>query len=225
VIQEALATMDQRYLAQLADTEWLPGKNAIFNAFSQPIDRVEYVLFGESPYPRKISANGYAFYDAAVSDLWTNSGLSKPVNRATSLRNLIKMLLLADDLLTPDDLSQEAISKVNKTSLIQTNHELFHKLSTKGFLLLNASLVLQVQSPEKDAKAWQPFLLHIVQTLIKHSPTIKWLLFGRIAKNIAPFLRNVNDEQIIISEHPYNLSFIQQPIILETFKPLNLLRL
>src|ERR1700733_11035086 len=192
-LKTALNAMDQHYLLKLAtNDDWWPGKKAIFNAFSQPLTNVRYVLFGESPYPRKNSANGYAFYDAAVGELWSRTGLTKQVNRATSLRNFIKMLLLADGLLNHHDLSQEAIARLDKTRLIKTNDELFGRLLQRGFLLLNASLVLHVQSPEQDAKSWRPFLSSIIQALIKQSPSITWLLFGRIAKNISPILHHSN---------------------------------
>jgi len=223
ILKTALNTMDQHYLQQLTHNEWLPGKEAIFNAFSQPLTNVRYVLFGESPYPRKQSANGYAFYDAAVGDLWSPTGLTKQVNRATSLRNFIKMLLLAEALLNHHDLSQEAIAKLDKTGLIKTNDELFSRLLQHGFLLLNASLVLQVTSPEQDAKLWRPFLSSIIQALIQQPSPITWLLFGRIAKNILPFLHHINEEQIIITEHPYNLSFIKKRKILQLFHPMHLL--
>lgn len=99
--------LDKDYLAELAaDKDWLPGPAAVFNAFSSPLESTRYVLFGESPYPRRESANGCAFWDAAVHNLWADTGLSKEVNRATSLRNLMKMMLVAEGKLRPDDTAQ-----------------------------------------------------------------------------------------------------------------------
>src|SRR3990167_11287507 len=96
-LQRGLAKMSASYLANLQQKEnWLPGPNKIFNGFSLPLHSVKYILFGESPYPRFESANGFAFWDASVKELWSISGLSKKVNRATSLRNIIKMLLVAE---------------------------------------------------------------------------------------------------------------------------------
>ena len=44
---------------------------------------MRYVLFGESPYPRAQSANGYAFWDAAANSLWAEEGgLHQLLNRA-----------------------------------------------------------------------------------------------------------------------------------------------
>src|SRR3989344_708271 len=91
-LSQALNKVDPDYLEKLYNnSQWLPGHAKIFNAFTLPVDQVNYILFGESPYPRAHSANGYAFWDAAVTDLWSPIGLSKAVNRATSLRNMIKM--------------------------------------------------------------------------------------------------------------------------------------
>src|SRR5687768_2561868 len=96
-LNTALQQMDLTYLEKLKLTEnWLPGPEKIFAAFSLPVSKVNYLLFGESPYPRPTSANGYAFWDAAVTELWSPLGMSKKVNRATSLRNFMKMLLVAE---------------------------------------------------------------------------------------------------------------------------------
>lgn len=224
IIISALNTMDQTYLHHLSQTEdWLPGSNAIFRAFSVPFEKVNYVLLGESPYPRKESANGYAFWDQAVKTLWSSTGLSKQVNRATSLRNIIKMLLIAEGLLDPKDTSQTAITNINKQSLIQTNDELFHHLLEKGFLLLNASLVLQSTPVKKDANVWKPFIHHLLRALNKKNKNIELILFGRIAHRLDQDIIDAFQHKLY-AEHPYNLSFIQHPDVIEFFKPFHLLR-
>lgn len=142
LIEEALAQMAPAYLTELAQNEsWLPGPQNIFNAFSLPLAKTRYILFGESPYPRKQSANGYAFWDKAVTQLWSEQGLSKPVNRATSLRNFIKMLLITHGLLTPVNTSQAAISAVPKNGLVQTAADLFENMQKHGILLDRKSVV------------------------------------------------------------------------------------
>ena len=98
----------------------------------RPLSSVRTILFGESPYPREGSANGYAFWDAAVENLWSDSGLSKAVNRATSLRNFIKMLLLARGDLN-HDFSQPAIAQLDKSTFHRTADEFFTGLLNKGF--------------------------------------------------------------------------------------------
>lgn len=150
VLQKALMAMDPIYLRDLfTQTDWLPGPEKIFNAFSLPLNQVNYILMGESPYPRARSANGFAFWDASVQDLWTMTGMSKPVNRATSLRNMIKMLLIGENLLQPNATSQEHIAALDKSTLVQTNDEFFQNFLHHGFLLLNATLVLKKNNPVK----------------------------------------------------------------------------
>src|SRR4051794_35273708 len=90
---EAVAESDPGYLPALAADSYLPTDGRLFAAFTQPLDKVRYVLVGEGPYPREQSATGVCFMDGAVESLWSEKGLSKQVNRATSLRNFMKMLL------------------------------------------------------------------------------------------------------------------------------------
>ena len=222
-LEKGLAALDPAYLSSLTKSnDWLPNPKNIFSAFSLPLTQVNYVLFGESPYPRAASANGYAFWDASVQKLWSTSGLSKEVNRATSLRNIIKMLLLCENLLTPLDTSQEAIAKVNKDQLIQTNDAFFNNLLNHGFLLLNATLVLQPSSPKQDAKAWHPFMKEVLTCLLNQQSNAKLILFGKIANIINGLVDK--DRVALEVEHPYNLSFINNIQVQSFFKPLHLLR-
>lgn len=222
VVEPALAKLDSAYLDWLEThpTAWLPGPNNIFNAFSQPLDRTRFILFGESPYPRAESANGYAFWDAAVTQLWSKEGLSKPVNKATSLRNFMKMLLVANNSLKQNT-SPAEIAKLDKSVYITTIDELFGNLLSNGFLLLNASLVLSERNKMIDAKAWQPFMQAFLIELKKVRPEMTLLLLGQIAHTIQK-LGGVQFDQLV-AEHPYNLSFIHNPQIIEFFKPFNLL--
>lgn len=222
-LKKALDKMDMEYLNHLySSPHWLPRHAKIFNAFSLPVDKVNYILFGESPYPRAESANGYAFWDEAVTHLWSETGLSKQVNRATSLRNIIKMLLVAEGFLYPNHTTQPDIAKVDKTDLITTNHELFTNFLNHGFLLLNATLVLQPTQVRKDAIAWQPFIKYILDFLLNERPNIQLILFGNIA-NIIDTLIDNNNINKLYSEHPYNLSFIHNQKVIDFFKQLHLL--
>ncbi len=223
-LTNGLAQLNPVYLASLSQTkQWLPGAENIFNAFSLPLDEVNYVLFGESPYPRAESANGYAFWDAAVKQLWAPTGLSKAVNRATSLRNILKMLLLAEGMLAATDTGQAAIAKLDKQHLVQTNDALFNNLRHHGFLLLNATPVLQAQAPEKDARAWLPFIKVLLDCLLAKRPDVTFLLLGRIAKTINPLIAHQAVRRFE-AEHPYNLSFITNSDVLAFFRPLHLLQ-
>lgn len=221
-LEQGLAQLNKDYLHQLSTSkDWLPSADKVFSALSLPLSKVNYVLFGESPYPRAHSANGYAFWDAAVKDLWSETGLSKQVNRATSLRNIIKMLLVTEGLLDPNQTTQEAIAQLDKSKLIQTNAELFNRFLDHGFLLLNATLVLD-GDPKKDAKAWHAFMRPLLNCLIEARPHVKFLLLGNIANMIDKIINKANVEKLY-AEHPYNISFITNPKIQEFFAPFHLL--
>lgn len=245
LLYRALADMDQSYIAYLAhDTTWLPGAQHIFNAFSLPLSATRYILFGESPYPRRESANGYAFWDASVGDIWASTGLSKPVNRATSLRNFIKMLLLVGGYLQPHDLSQSAIAAIPKTGLVMTIEELFANILKQGILLLNASLALSSRPVNHEAKYWQVFMQSLLQQLriylsemvpvLEYStglqcdapqpndqqPTL--ILFGSIARQITQ-LAPAEFFPKMIAVHPYNLNFIHDTEVQRLFSPMQLL--
>ncbi len=222
-LQHALRTMDQDYLQHLyQDPHWLPGPEKIFNAFSLPLTKVRYVLFGESPYPRQASANGFAFWDAHVKELWSEKGLSKPVNRATSLRNIIKMLLVSEKVLDPHHLQQEHIVQIDKKNFVNTNDELFQNFLHHGFLLLNTTLVLQPTEVKKDARAWHPFMKALLEFL-SEKKDIELILLGNIANTIQK-ITDLSHFKTLYVEHPYNLSFITNPKVLEFFTPFRLLR-
>lgn len=219
ILTTAFAAMDNDYLTSLAEQEdWLPGKKNLLATFTQPLSQVNYMLLGESPYPRAQSANGYAFWDNAVNSIWSEKGLSKEVNRATSLRNMIKMLLHARGDLTTS-FSQEAIAALDKSLYCKTASQLFNSFIAQGFLLLNATLVFEPHKVNYHAKQWQPFMTSILMQLFKLKPTLKMVLFGRIAAQIPE--AQVFD--CLKAEHPYNLTFITNPDILNFFKPLDLL--
>lgn len=219
LVHNALDQMDSNYLKQLVDDSlWLPGLSHLFAAFSLPPSQIRYVLLGESPYPRSDSANGYAFWDNAVGDLWSLQGLSKPVNKATSLRNFIKMLLIARGDLHSNT-SQQAIAEVDKSGLVLTAEDLFMGMMKKGILLLNASLVYSEGKVPYHARYWKPFIESILGQLAKLKPTVQLILFGKIAESIPQDKLPVG----LVAEHPYNVSFITNQRVIKFFQPLDLL--
>ncbi len=220
ILIKALKTMDQDYLHQLMnDKNWLPGNERLLASFSLPLAKTQYILLGESPYPRKDSANGYAFWDNSVNNLWSSTGLSKTVNRATSLRNWIKMLLVARGDLDSNT-SQANIAQVDKSSLVQTAQQLFEGMMSKGILLLNASLVYSEGKVPYHARQWKPFMQSLLEQLSLIKPTIQLILFGKIAETVAQDKLPIG----LIAEHPYNISFIANQHVIDFFKPLDLLQ-
>ncbi|MFZ4076793.1 MAG: uracil-DNA glycosylase [Legionellaceae bacterium] len=219
LITKALQTLPDAYVKDLLLSEdWFPGEHAMLAAFSMPLSSVSTVLFGESPYPRRASANGYAFWDAEVQSLWSETGLSTSVNRATSLRNFIKMLLYARGDLSVD-FSQSAIAALDKSHFYSTAEAFFKGLMSRGFLLLNATLVYREGEIAYHAKQWRSFILAVLDELAVHRSSVSLILLGRIALQIPGCERF----RCLVAEHPYNLSFITNPEVSQFFKPLDLL--
>ena len=231
----AVARADENYLPALEETPFLPTDNRLFAAFSQPLPAVRYVLVGEGPYPREESASGYCFMDRAVQDIWSDKGFSRQVNRATSLRNFLKMLLVAENSLHPEHTGADAMAKVARIAqatdspYIRRLDELQQALLDRGFLLLNAALVFRPQvPPAKESKAWQPFLGMVMDALADDAaasgrPLPLFILWGKMAERLAG-LPALSRFPQICSEHPYNLSFIRHAGMQELFGSMNLLR-
>jgi uracil-DNA glycosylase len=166
--------------------------------------------------------------------LWSEKGLSKPVNRATSLRNFMKMLLVASEHLSIEQTSGEVMAAVAQkaraadSNFIHTLPELQANLTRHGFLLLNAALVFRPHVPPlKEAKAWQPFLQVVLSALADHAtkkgrrpPTL--VLWGKVAEQFNALPANALFPKAV-SEHPYNLSFIKNSVMQKLFGPMKLL--
>jgi uracil-DNA glycosylase len=224
---DAVAGANPDYLTSLAADHYLPTGQRLFAAFALPLTKVRYVLVGEGPYPRAESATGVCFMDGAVGELWSEAGLSKPVNRATSLRNFMKMLLVADGQLGAGDTGGAAMGPVaanaRRNGSIQTLAQLQANLTRHGFLLLNAALVFRPHVPPVvEARAWLPFLQVVLAALA--GTGAKLVLWGKIAEQLKKLPECAALEQVC-SEHPYNLSFITHAEMQQLFGPMRLLRL
>lgn len=223
VLKEAYASLDKSYRTFLErDKDYFPDASNYFNAFKTlPPENVKYILFGQDPYPRRESAGGYAFIDEKVERLFSENGLSKEVNRATSLRNFMKMALLARGDLDKEEVSQESISQIDKSALIDSIHDLRLNFEKNGVLLLNTALVFtDKKDSSKHVKAWRPFIQTLLRSLESESP--KLILFGTHAKELKKKLDLAKFDTIEL-EHPYNHTFIHNKKALDLFGPMHLL--
>ena len=226
LLARSLQSVDEAYLHGLwSAADWLPGCGNMLAAFRCELGGLRYILFGESPYPRPESNIGIAFLDGAVDGLWSAQGLSKPVNRATSLRNLMKCMLVADGMLDGADTSQPQIAAVDKSGLVDTIFDLFNNLAAEGFLMLNATPVLhESRKPLQESRYWLEFnrlLLEGIADLRQEKPTL--VLWGKIAKTIRAY--DVSSAfRIIETEHPYNVSFINNADSLALFSSVSPLK-
>ncbi|DAB32773.1 MAG TPA: uracil-DNA glycosylase [Sulfurospirillum sp. UBA11407] len=224
IIEYAYKGLNPKYRAFLEENEsYFPKYNQFLNAFKTlPLEQTKYILFGQDPYPREKSAIGYAFIDGAVSSLFSKDGFSKEVNRATSLRNFLKMLLVANGTLTCKDVSQSAIAKIEKKDYINSIYELKDNFEKNGILLLNTALIFSTKEETKyHIKEFQPFMQRLLGKLFGYD--VKLILFGNMAKDIQKSLPNSIHFSAIKTLHPYNIGFISDSSVQDFFKPMNLL--
>lgn len=118
------------------------------------------------------------------------------------------------------DFSKEAVSALDTSQYYQTASDFFQGLLARGFLLLNASLVFEPDKVNYHAKMWRPFLGRLLMLLAEETDPITLILFGKVAELVPEHHRF----ECLVAEHPYNLSFITNPRVVEFFKPLKLLR-
>ena len=224
ILQNALNALDADYLEFLQnDTTYFPDKENFLNTFKTlSLDDTKYILFGQDRYPRYESAIGYAFIDGKVESLFSENGLSKEVNRATSLRNFMKMAFVCENELK-DDFSKEAVATIDKTPYIKSIYQLKDNFEKNGVLLLNMALVFTAkEDSKKHVKAWNVFIKALLKGL--KSKDIDLILFGKMAE----VLEKVEEAQSFTKHtmpHPYNISFITDQNAYRLFKPMSLLSL
>jgi len=223
IVSSSLLSLDKEYQDFLKnDKNYFPDKNNFLNAFKTlPLEKTRYILFGQDPYPRKESAGGYAFIDMKVKTLFApDGGFSKEVNKATSLRNMMKMFLLCDGKLK-DDFSKDAIKKIDTKNYINSIEELKQNFEKNGVLLLNTALIFTSKDGTKyHAKMWKPFIETLLKKISNHD--IKLILFGNISKEIEK-VQSAKSFQTIQLPHPYNISFITNQDAHNLFCPMKLL--
>ncbi|WP_456392831.1 uracil-DNA glycosylase [Nitratifractor sp.] len=224
ILLPALEALSREYREWLLGGRgYIPVKSRILAAFStlKPQD-LRYILFGQDPYPRPESALGYAFIDGRVREIFSPTGLSREVNRATSLRNFIKMALVADGRLDAADTSQAAIAALDKEDLIATMEELRRNFEYSGVLLLNTALVFESKErSRRHIRAWQGFVEVLLQGIEPLEPGL--ILFGSYAATLKR-LEAVSSMESLELEHPYNHSFVGNSRAHTLFGPMNLLQ-
>lgn len=219
ILIQALLKLESSYLEYILSQEYTPSNGRLFSAFNTlPKSDVKYILFGQDPYPREESAIGYAFIDGAVESIFSKNGLSKAVNRATSLRNFSKMALVANGRLDKDNTSKEAIAKIDKAGLINSIYELKENFEKNGVLLLNTALIFESKERSNyHIKMWKPFIKQLLESIDEQ---VTLILFGNPAKKIK---KNFMPKQNCIElEHPYNVSFITSDVALKLFGDMKL---
>ncbi len=222
ILESAYSRLSPAYREFLeSNLDYFPDKYNLFNAFRLPLDKTKYILFGQDPYPRYESAIGYAFIDGRVRSIFGKNGLTPEVNRATSLRNFIKMLLVCDERLK-DDFSKEAVAKIQTDRYINDIIDLKNNFEKNGVLLLNMALIFSSKDESRiHIKEWNPFIRSLLESI--KGRDIDLILFGKIANDLDRIDEAKSFKKHLLP-HPYNISFITNKNAHAIFKEMGLLK-
>ena len=186
VLRRGLHNMCSSYIGNLKDAPnwWLPGPAKCLRAFCVPVDQVKVVWMGESPYPRRRSATGYAFEDGRANlmfgeDGYFGSGID------TSLRTILKAWFVATDRLEANGVQRRHVEEMSKGGLVQRPAEIFRRGAEHGWLWLNAAPGLFVTGHYADKRqqvcSWSPVVKAVLRTLLDVDG-VRSVLMGHLAR-------------------------------------------
>lgn len=183
LLREQLQNLDEASLAELEeDPAWLPGVDRCFAAFSIPRCDVRVVWLGESPYPRKESATGLSFQDGSVCEIFRCDGrLAVRINKATSLRNVLKAWFVATDRLDVGRTSFAHVKRMDRNGLVACLADIFDRGRQNGWLWLNAGLSLRPsRAKAAQIRMWEPLVSAVLRDVSCRRARVA--LMGRFAE-------------------------------------------
>lgn len=153
-----------------------PPKQLLLNAFNlTPFDQVKVVIIGQDPYHEPNQAMGLSF------------SVPEGVVLPPSLQNIYKEI--------ENDLQIQ----------MRPNGDLTY-LAKQGVLLLNAILSVRKSQPlSHQIEEYNQLLRDVLLYLDQSNQPIVFLLWGRFARNLKPYIQNPN-RLILESTHPSPLS-------------------
>jgi len=195
-----------------------PIVSKIFNVFNMPLQDVKYIILGQDPYPQEDIATGLAFEVNQLQN-WSNSKINR------SLQNILKSIYYhVNKKYKPVSTS---FSKIKyDVQNIYNPPELFKNWSDHGVFLLNLSLTCKKNKSNFHKKYWQCFSDALIEHIVtKRGKDIKWLIWGKEAKNA---IERYQDLITIISEdspHPATRWYTKKFIVTSGFHDEGLLEL
>lgn len=153
-----------------------PALPNVFRAFKLcPYNKCNVVFVGQDPYPQKGVATGILF------------GNSKD---------------------TPEDKLSPSLQVIRESAI---NFEVPHNIITfdptleswakQGILMINSAFTCEVNKVGSHVNEWRPFTSKLLKNLSNKEPGIIYILFGRQAQTLKPYI-NEKYSDIIEIEHP-----------------------
>ena len=186
ILQCGLRRMCRSYVESLmgAPYWWLPGPAKCLRAFCIPQDQVKVVWMGESPYPRRRSATGYAFEDGRANLMFGGNG-NFGGGIDASLRTILKAWFVATRRLEPTCTRKRDIKAMTKQGVVENPTEIFRRGREHGWLWLNAAPGFFITGDNTDkarqVRYWSPVVQGALLSL-RDVPGVKSVLIGNLAR-------------------------------------------
>lgn len=153
-----------------------PALPNIFRAFKLcPYNKCNVVFVGQDPYPQKGVATGILF------------GNSKDT---------------PEDKLSPSlDVVKEAVINFEIPHNLLTFDNSLESWAKQGILMINSALTCEMNRVGSHTNEWRPFVSKLVRNLSNRDPGTIYVLFGKDAQTLKPYINEkLND--IIEIQHP-----------------------
>ena len=204
-VAEWLDEVDDRFLKTLEANDWQPGVDYCMKAFSGNVCP-QVVWLGESPYEGEARATGLSFLDGTVGTIFRGNKLDVTVNKATSLRNMLKAWFRADGRLQEKQTNSEHVQAMCNDGLALQITEVFERGIEDGWLWLNAGLsVGGTLAKSAHLCGWWPLVCRAVASASEANAKV--VLLGDWAKT---YRSDVVSENLLVETiHPRNEAFVE----------------
>jgi uracil DNA glycosylase len=187
------------------EDKFFPDFKNMFNAVNN-IDfekKVQVVVFGQDPYPRKESATGYAFWDGKIKD-WSN-----PLS--PSFKNIIKSILIHNNMVTQNSNIKEMRDALKKNNVFKPD-EFFKNSIENGLIWLNASLTFESKdqsSLNKHLRFWKPIIEVIIDNILLEIESVIFIFWGSKSLKFKDYIekKNIGNYYFVENCHPMLESF------------------
>lgn len=172
--QETMKVMD--WLRTVNPNSLCPSIRNVFRAFELCSYRdCKAVFIGQDPYPQK---------DVATGILFGNSK-DTPENRLSPSLNIVK----------------EAVINYEIPHYGVIFDQTLESWAKQGILMLNSALTCELNKIGSHVMIWRPFITKFLKVFSNNNFGIIYVLFGKQAQTIAPYI-NPKNSHIIEVEHP-----------------------
>ena len=172
-----------------------PALPNVFRAFKLcPYDKCRVVFIGQDPYPQKGVATGILFGNSKYTP---------------------------EDKLSPslDVIKEAAINFEIPHNLLNFDNSL-ESWARQGILMINSALTCEMNRIGSHTNIWRPFVSKLIKNLSNKRTGIVYVLFGRDAQSLKPYI-NERYNDIIEIQHPSYFARTKQKMPYSVFKQMN----